>query len=61
MFLMYRSFPFVLVCLFGAPLIAAEPVDFNRQIRPILSAHCFKCHGPDEGTREAGLRLDSQA
>ncbi len=39
---------------------AGEPtkIDFNRQVRPILSNHCFTCHGPDEDVRESGLRLD---
>src|SRR5256885_7495430 len=36
----------------------AEKLEYNRDIRPILSVRCFKCHGPDKAARKASLRLD---
>jgi hypothetical protein len=39
---------------------AAEPVDFNRQVRPLLSNNCLVCHGFDEGSRSTELRLDTR-
>ena len=57
-----RAIP--LLCLLGVvvSLAADTPVDFNREVRPILSDRCFACHGPDAAKgRKAGLRLDEYA
>lgn len=58
-----RPFRFVglLLCVTGASVGAENSIDFNRDIRPILSDNCFHCHGPDENHREADLRLDIEA
>ena len=41
-----------------APASSGE-VDSQRDVRPILADNCFQCHGPDAGSRRAGLRLDT--
>ncbi|MFT5122500.1 MAG: dsDNA-binding SOS-regulon protein [Kiritimatiellia bacterium] len=49
----------ILSILLLCPLSGRGEVEFNRDIRPILSANCYFCHGPDEHGRKAKLRLDS--
>ena len=54
-----------LCVFFGAACAIADlraaPVEFNRDIRPILSDKCFTCHGPDPGARKTKLRFDQES
>jgi len=45
----------------GLQAAGAPTIDFNREVRPILSENCYKCHGPDEAARKARLRFDIRA
>jgi hypothetical protein len=52
------SLAFILLLSAAGPVIGQEKIDFARDVLPILSDHCFRCHGPDEKARKADLRLD---
>ena len=58
-----KLLPLLLILLAPVLVLAAEPpvpakIEFNRDVRPILSDNCFYCHGPDKSHRKAKLRLD---
>ncbi len=49
----------IAVLAIDIPELSAQEIDFNRDVRPILSNNCFQCHGPDAAARQAELRLDN--
>ncbi len=51
----------ILIILMSPLVAAAAAVDFNRDVRPILSDKCFTCHGPDPAKRKTTLRFDMEA
>ncbi|MEI6467747.1 MAG: c-type cytochrome domain-containing protein, partial [Verrucomicrobiota bacterium] len=58
---MLSRYPIALgLMLLAAARVASAPVDFNREVRPILSDKCYHCHGPDESGRKAKLRFDTK-
>ena len=46
------------IAVLGQSVRADDKIDYDRDVRPILSSRCFQCHGPDDQARKAGLRLD---
>ena len=50
--------PFFVIGAIGTDFLRADDINFNRDVRPLLSDRCFQCHGPDEAERKAKLRLD---
>ncbi|MEE3230675.1 MAG: c-type cytochrome domain-containing protein, partial [Planctomycetota bacterium] len=52
---------FLSIVSFSCLLRAADEVDYNRDVRPILAEKCYPCHGPDKKARKAKLRLDDLA
>src|SRR5580765_8037229 len=59
-----KTFLRLFVCIALSPSVGVaqspKTIEFNRDIRPILSENCYTCHGPAKSTRKADLRLDTK-
>ena len=53
---MYIRFSSIALLIIAAPIVAAEPIDYARDVKPIFAAHCTACHGRTK--QKSGLRLD---
>src|SRR4051794_28535290 len=55
------TLPVALLVLAAPSIGAVRPIQFNRDVRPLLSDKCYGCHGPDAAAKKVPLRLDSEA